>query len=90
MISCIGIIFLIGMGFTISTFFTRLVNPPPYYDGFLGSIKIVESRKNWVEREKEPSSKESLIYITGIMTNQSTVAWRHIEFECRFFEQMER
>jgi hypothetical protein len=62
------------------------VNPPPYYDELLGSIKIVDSRMNWVEKEKEPSGRENLIYITGVITNQSPVAWRHIEFECRFFD----
>jgi hypothetical protein len=85
-IICVGVIFLFGMGLGISRFSTRLINPPPYYDEFLGSIKIVDSRMNWVEREKEPSTKENQIYITGIATNQSPVAWRHIEFECRFFD----
>lgn len=35
---------------------------------------------NWVE-----GGKESRIYITGVLTNQSSIAWRDIEFECRFF-----
>jgi hypothetical protein len=85
-IICVGIIFLFGVEFEISTLSTRLINPRPYYDEFLGSIKVIESRMNWVEREKEPSRKENLIYITGIITNQSPVAWRQIEFECRFFD----
>ena len=85
-IICAGIIFLLGMGLGISRFFTRLVNPPPYYDELLGSIKIVDSRMNWVEKEKEPAGRENLIFITGVVTNQGPVAWRHIEFECRFFD----
>jgi hypothetical protein len=85
-IICVGFVFFFGMGFAISTFFARLVNPPPYYDRYLGSIRLVESRMNWVERQKEPSGKENLIYITGIVTNQSPIAWRHVEFECRFFD----
>jgi len=81
------LVFFFGMAFAISTFFTRLVNPPPYYDEYLGSLKLVESRLNWIERDKQPSGKENQIYITGIVTNQCPVAWRNIEFECRFFDR---
>jgi hypothetical protein len=32
------------------------------------------------------SSNGLHIYITGLLTNQSEVAWRDIELECRFFD----
>jgi len=44
-------------------------------------VQVLESRLNWVE-----SSNGSRIYITGILTNQSKIAWRNIELECRFFD----
>lgn len=36
---------------------------------------------SWGKREKE-----TYIYLTGILTNQSPIAWNEIEFECRFFD----
>jgi hypothetical protein len=41
----------------------------------------MESRMNWVQTSNGPR-----IYITGILTNQSDIAWRDIELECRFLD----
>ena len=36
---------------------------------------------NWAQ------TKDGLrIYLTGILTNQSPVAWKDVEFECRFYD----
>jgi hypothetical protein len=59
----------------------RLGNPKPYYTDFPRALRVVESRLNWAQ------TKDGLrIYLTGILTNQSPVAWRGIEFDCRFFD----
>jgi len=75
------IVLAVVMGLGITRTFERFFNPPPYYTEFLGSLRVIESRLNWVERDKETS-----IYITGILTNQSPIAWKGIEFECRFYD----
>jgi hypothetical protein len=41
----------------------------------------MESHMNWAETSNGPR-----IYITGILTNQSDIAWRDIELECRFLD----
>jgi hypothetical protein len=35
---------------------------------------------NWMDSDKEPR-----IFLIGVLTNQSPLAWHHLEFECRFF-----
>src|SRR2546421_191400 len=58
----------------------RFMNPPPYYSDFKDSIQIVKSNLNWVETAEGPR-----LFVTGILTNQSQIAWRAPEFECRFY-----
>jgi hypothetical protein len=36
---------------------------------------------NWLEATNGPT-----IYVTGVLTNQSPVPWKYVEFECRFFD----
>jgi hypothetical protein len=61
--------------------FDRLENPKPYYSEFPNSLKVIESRMNWAQTENGLR-----IYITGVLTNASPVAWRDAEFDCRFFD----
>jgi hypothetical protein len=71
----------IVMGIGILSAFNRLENPKPYYSAFPQAVRLVESRMNWAQ------TKDGLrIYLTGIITNQSPVAWRGIEFDCRFYD----
>ena len=71
----------IVMGIEFTSMLSRLENPKPYYTDFPQAIRVVESRLNWAQ------TKDGLrIYLTGILTNQSPVAWRGIEFDCRFFD----
>ena len=59
----------------------RLQNPKPDYTAFPHALRVTESRMNWAQ------TKEGLrIYLTGIVTNQSPVAWKDVEFECRFYD----
>jgi hypothetical protein len=58
----------------------NFMNRPPYYSDFRGSIQILQSNMNWAETSDGP-----LLFVTGILTNQSQIAWKEPEFECRFF-----
>ncbi len=60
--------------------FDRFLNPEPYYTGFVDSLQVMEAQMHWGEN----SRGTTLIYITGILTNRSEVAWRDVELECRF------
>ena len=68
-------------GILILTALNRFQNPKPDYTAFVNSLRVVESRMNWAE-----TSSGLRLYITGVLTNQSEVAWRDIELECRFFD----
>jgi hypothetical protein len=59
----------------------RFENPKPYYSEFPGSLRITESRMNWAQTDNGLR-----IYITGMLTNTSPVAWKGTEFDCRFFD----
>ena len=73
----VWVVFMMAM----FSFLDRLQNPKPYYSEFPDSLKIIESRMNWAQTEKGPC-----IYITGVLTNTSPVAWNGTEFDCRFFD----
>jgi hypothetical protein len=71
----------IVMGIGILSPVNRLENPKPCYTAFPQALRVVESRMNWAQ------TKDGLrIYLTGILTDQSPVAWRGIELDCRFFD----
>ncbi len=59
----------------------RIQNPKPYYTAFPQALRVVESRMNWVH-----TSDGLRIYLTGILTNQTPVAWKEVEFDCRFYD----
>jgi hypothetical protein len=58
----------------------RTINPPPYYVDSPAALQVLDSQMFFRNTTNGPR-----IYITGILTNQSQIAWREIEFECRFF-----
>lgn len=58
----------------------KVLNPPPYYSDFQGSIQILESKMKWSETSEGPR-----LFLTGIITNRSQMGWTRPEFECRFF-----
>ena len=70
----------VGSTVLMFSFLDRLQNPKPYYSEFPGSLKIIESRMNWAQ-----TSTGLRIYVAGVLTNSSSVAWRDAEFDCRFF-----
>ena len=65
--------------FMFSRFSDHIFNPPPYYADHVGSLQILESQMFLKNTTNGPR-----IYITGLITNQSQIAWHDIEFECRF------
>lgn len=56
-------------------------NPPPYYSDFPGALQVLESAVHWGELDGKPR-----IYLTGLVTNQSSISWKNVEFECRFMD----
>jgi hypothetical protein len=62
-------------------FLDQRLNPKPSYTSYVGSIEVMQSRMSWVQTSNGPR-----IYLTGVFTNRSPVAWRDIELECRFFD----
>jgi predicted nucleic acid-binding Zn ribbon protein len=65
----------------VLTFLNRIENPRPNYTEYLNSLHVLESHMNWAG-----TGSDLRLYITGILTNQSAVAWRDIELQCRFFD----
>lgn len=61
--------------------FERVFNPRPFYSELPDALQVLEARMNWVETDQG-----AMLYVTGLLTNRSEVAWRNIEFECRFFD----
>ena len=71
----------VGCSLAVLSRLDRTINPKPYYSEFPNSLKILESRMNWVQ------ARDGLrIYLTGILTNDSSVSWKSVEFDCRFFD----
>ena len=62
------------MAMLILTAVNRFQNPKPDYSDFISSLRVTGSRMTWAETSNGPR-----IYITGILTNQSGIAWRDIE-----------
>ena len=58
----------------------KVFSPAPYYSDFQGSIQILDSKMRWVETSEGPR-----LFVTGLITNRSQMAWKRPEFECRFF-----
>lgn len=71
----------IGSTVVMFSFLDRLQNPKPYYSEFPDSLKVMESHMKWAQ-----TSEGLRIFITGVLTNTSPVAWREVEFDCRFFD----
>ena len=63
------------------SFLDRLQNPKPYYSEFPNSLKIIGSRMNQAQTESGLR-----VYVVGVLTNTSPVAWKDAEFDCRFFD----
>ncbi len=75
------IIFLGALMFAFCSILSEFQNPKPYYSEFPNSLRILDSRMNWAQ------TKDGLrIYVTGVLTNDSPIPWKDIEFDCRFFD----
>lgn len=75
------LVFFVSMFSVLFSMVDRLQNPKPYYSEFPDSLKVLESRMNWAQ------TRDGLrIFLAGVLTNDSPVAWRAEEFDCRFFD----
>lgn len=68
------------MGYGFMNHFQKMMNPPPFYSDFPESVKVLESKMNWAQ-----TTDGRFLFVTGIVTNQSSAAWRELEFDVRFF-----
>jgi hypothetical protein len=69
------------LGVALEKNLNRLSSQPPYYEEFPNALQVLQSRMNWV------ATKDGLrIFVTGMLTNRSAIAWQGLEFECRFFD----
>jgi predicted nucleic acid-binding Zn ribbon protein len=74
------VLVLLGFG-QFLRIFQRLLDPQPHYTEASGALAVIRSTLNWVDTEKGPR-----LFVTGVLTNHSALAWRDPEFECRFFD----
>ena len=58
-----------------------LINPRPFFGDMPNSLRVMESGMNWVE-----TTNGCRIYVVGMLTNQSAIAWKDVEIQCRFFD----
>ena len=75
-----GLIPILGCLCLLGLFADFVGNPKPYYSAYPDALKILQSKTQWVETKEGPR-----IFLTGILTNRSSIAWRDVEFDCRFF-----
>lgn len=74
------VVVLLGLGQFVRAFH-GLFDPRPNYSEAPGALTVIRSAFNWVDTEKGPR-----LFVTGVLTNHSALAWRDPEFECRFFD----
>jgi hypothetical protein len=72
---------MLWMGTAALGRFDEILNPKPNLSAFPNALQVIESRMNWAHTQDGPR-----IYMTGLMTNQSPVSWKDIEFECRYYD----
>jgi hypothetical protein len=68
-------------GWAFTQIFQRFQNQPPFYLDHPGAIQVLSRDFNWVETKDGPR-----LFVTGILTNQSDIAWGAVELECRFHD----
>jgi hypothetical protein len=81
LIFCVTLLPLLGFFTVMVNFMEKFMNPRPYYSEFQKSIRILQSKIQWAE-----TSDGARIYVTGIVTNESVVSWRSVEFDTRFYD----
>jgi len=75
-----GLACLIVAGLSLFVFFGRIVNPGPDFSPFRDQIAVTGTKLNVQQTEKD-----RLVVVVGTVTNRSAIAWKDLEFECRFF-----
>lgn len=75
------LMFWAGIRLVIIAHIEKLTNPKPFYSEFADSLRVREARMRFVETYRGPR-----IWIVGMVTNTSPIAWRSAEFDCRFYD----
>lgn len=63
-------------------FFKRLLNPGMDFSPYRNGISVVESRMNL-----EDAGKDSSVHVVAVITNQTDIAWKHVQLDVRFFDK---
>ncbi len=72
------LIFIIGF----LTFTKQLMNPGRDFSPYRDSISVVESRMNF-----QADQFGQAIYVVGVLTNKSELAWKNPQLDLRFYNQ---
>lgn len=80
----VGAFCLLGLFLTIFLVVSihHVINRGIDFLPYRGQISVVESRMFFATNQNTP-----YVYIVGIATNQSSLAWNGVEFEARFFNK---
>ena len=74
----LGVLILFGGGLL---FLHKLLNVGVDFSPYRDGLSVVESRMDF-----QVLDKDSKIYIVGILTNQTDVAWKNPQFELRYYD----
>ncbi len=75
------LVFWVGLGWVVVGYFEKFANHRPYYSEFPDALQIREARMRFVETDRGLR-----LWIVGVVTNTSPIAWRSAEFDCRFYD----
>lgn len=77
------VVCVMGVGMII--WFERIIDPTPNFATQRDSLKVIESKRVFYERDKQPRLRTIVL-----LTNQSPYSWKDIEMEVRFFNNEHR
>lgn len=72
---------LIPMYFILMSKFANAFNPRPFYYESSRGLRLTQSTMLWQQFDSSLR-----IVITGVVSNESEIPWKDVEFECRFFD----
>ena len=80
-IICVVIVFIILM-IGLLKFVEQLMNPGRNFSPYRESISVVESQMSF-----QNDQSGQIIYVVGVLTNKSDLAWKATQLDLRFYNQ---
>ena len=80
----VGVFYSCGLAYLVSflIFFSKLLDPGVDFSPYRDKISIVESRMNL-----EEAGDKSSVHVVAVITNQTEIAWKLVQFEVQFFDK---